>query len=475
MKNRLLQDISITSFQLIINQFCGLIIFYVLSVHFSKENFGEINWALAVLLTIFSVLSFGIDQVAIKKIASGSDAKQILSIYLLHVLLAGALFYGLLLTGYFFLNKNFHQYYLLLFLGIGKLMIFFSTPFKQLANGVEKFRSLLYMSVCSNIIRSLALLVFAILYPLNLHIVIIIFIAGDITELLLCVLVTKYIMKIPVVIHWYTKAYFDLIKESLHLAGVAVFTSAIARFDWILLGLLASKIILAEYSFAYKAFEVATLPLLAIAPILIPKFTKMFHAESLQNPEKEKDLFVLVRIEMIIACLIALVINIVWIPTIDFITHGKYGAVNHYTILILSACMPLLYLNNFLWTVLFAKGYFKRIFTIIAITFIINIAGDIVLILYFKAAGAALAYLLALLIQFILYWKKMEMKNIESLWQSILLVPTITIISGLISELLFHNPEIVLLAALSIFIVTLILTKQLRQSDQKAFIRITGL
>src|ERR1700749_654186 len=147
MKNRFVRDISINSFQLIINQFCGLVIFYVLSVHLSKENFGALNWALAVLLTAFSILSFGIDQVSIKKIASGSDPKQILSIYLFHVLFAGLLFYGILLTGYVFLHIHLSQYYLLLFLGIGKLMIFFSTPFKQLANGLEKFRALLYMSV----------------------------------------------------------------------------------------------------------------------------------------------------------------------------------------------------------------------------------------------------------------------------------------------------------------------------------------
>ncbi len=475
MKNRFVRDISINSFQLIINQSCGLIIFYVLSVHLTKENFGALNWALAVLLTAFSILSFGIDQVSIKKIASGNDARQVLSIYIFHVLLAGILFYGMLLTGYYFLHNHLPQYYLLLFLGIGKLMIFFSTPFKQLANGLEKFRSLLYMSICSNIIRSIALLIFSIIYPVSFYTVIIIFIAGDIAELLLCLIVTKYIIKIPITIQWNKETYIDLVKESMHLGGVAVFTSTIARFDWIVLGLLASNIILAEYSFAYKAFEMATIPLLAIAPILMPRFTKMFQSESNENASKEKDLAVLIRIEIIVACLIALIINIIWVPVIDFITHGKYGTVNRYIILILSCCMPLLYFNNFLWTILFAKGRFKEIFHIIAITFIINITADIILIILFKATGAAFAYLLALLTQFILYWKKTDLKDAGKLWQTLFIIPAIAVASAILSLFFFHDTALVLIGSLLVFIAILLVSKQAQKSDWQVFRRITGL
>ena len=104
-----------------------------------------------------------------------------------------------------------------------------------------------------------------------------------------------------------------------------------------------------------------------------------------QRKEKLNDLFVLLRFEMIIASLVALVLNILWVPVIDFITHGKYGAVNRYTILILSACMPFLYVNNFLWTINFAKGHLKMIFYIFFITFLVNVIGDIILIPFFRA------------------------------------------------------------------------------------------
>ena len=97
MRRKFIHDISANSLQAIINQLCGVAIFYVLSVFFSKNDFGEINWSLAVLLTAFGILSFGIDQVAVKKIAAGANPQFILSIYVTHVLLAGSLFYVLLL------------------------------------------------------------------------------------------------------------------------------------------------------------------------------------------------------------------------------------------------------------------------------------------------------------------------------------------------------------------------------------------
>lgn len=68
---------------------------------FSKNDFGEINWTLAVLLTSFSILSLGIDQVTVKKIAEGINPQKMLSLYFLHILLAGSLFYSTLLIVHF--------------------------------------------------------------------------------------------------------------------------------------------------------------------------------------------------------------------------------------------------------------------------------------------------------------------------------------------------------------------------------------
>src|ERR1700737_2316289 len=163
MKKKFIRDISASSSQMIINQVSGLIAFYIISSYLDKNSFGEMNWALAVLLTAFNILSCGIDNVSIRKIASGTDAKSLLSVYLWHVLFSGILFYGLLFASQLIFPGFLRQYHLLLLFGISRLLIFFSTPFKQVATGMEKFRLVMIMSICSTVIRAAGLLVLALL------------------------------------------------------------------------------------------------------------------------------------------------------------------------------------------------------------------------------------------------------------------------------------------------------------------------
>jgi O-antigen/teichoic acid export membrane protein len=476
MKRKFLHDISLNTLQVIIVQSCGLIIFYLLSTRLSKNEFGEINWALAVLLTAFGVLAFGVDQIAIRRIASGTNPAQLLSTYMIHVLFAGCLFYFILWMSAVIFPSFFHQHRLLLLLGIGKLMIFFSTPFKQLATGLEKFRPLLLMAVTSNLLRGLALIVFDSLNQLDVHVIVTVFIASDLAELLVCLFIMQRILKIPLKLNWNKSEYRGLIKEALPQFGVAIFTSALSRLDWIFLGILASNVILADYSFAYKVFEVATLPMLVIAPVLIPRFTKLFHSEADKVSEaKTDDLFVLLRLEVIIASFVALVLNILWVPMIDLLTNNKYGSVNQTTILLLSASMPFLYFNNFLWTVNFAKGRSKMIFYVFFISFLFNLAGDIGLIPFFNAEGAAIAYLVAIIAQSFVYLKKTDLPGLQKNSLRLLLCPLAAIVSGILTTKFISVLWISMLVAPTFYILLLYLTKQIKFTDWPAFKRVTHL
>ncbi|MGH2564861.1 MAG: lipopolysaccharide biosynthesis protein, partial [Ginsengibacter sp.] len=231
----------------------------------------------------------------------------------------------------------------------------------------------------------------------------------------------------------------------------------------------------AEYSFAFKVFEVATLPLLVVAPILIPRFTKLFHSPEIPDTHKVNDLFVLLRFEIIIASLVALMLNILWVPVIDFITHGKYGMVNSYTILILSACMPFLYINNFLWTFHFVKGRLKMIFYIFFITFLVNIIGDIILIPFFGGEGAAVAYLSAIIIQFILFWQKTVFPEITKNAAKLLICPVTAFASGALSIFLFSNLWLIAIFSLFFFFSCLILMRIVRLQDLTILRRVTGI
>lgn len=463
MKNNLLKNLSANTIQLVINQSLGLVIFYILSSGLDKNSFGQLNLALAILLVAFNFLSLGIDQVAIRKIASGHPAHLVLSLFLFHVVITGILFYGTLLIGSIFINLQNGLYPLLFLIGLGKLMIFFSTPFKQSASGLEHFRTLAFMLIISNAVRCVALVVLILLHILSMQTTIITFITGDILELTMCIYLFKRFTGVPISIKYNKIAYVALLREALPQMGVTLITSAMARFDWIFIGFMVSALKLAEYSFAYKVFEMSTLPLLALAPILLPWFTRLFK----QDIPDITNLKLLCKAEMITAALTILLLNILWVPVIDTVTAGKYGAVNSNTIFILSLCIPFMYLNNFLWTINFAMGRTKMILSGFIITLLVNVGLDIVLIPLLKNEGAALAFLAAGITQAIFYLLKSEIPGFNGILLNLLVCVICAVVSGVAAKAYFANYYVSACFAVFIFFALLLLTIQIRLADIK--------
>jgi O-antigen/teichoic acid export membrane protein len=477
MKNKFVRDISASTLQVVINQIAGIVIFYITSRFLDKNSFGELNWSAAVLATLFSILGSGIDQIVVHKVASKKNTESLLKIYLVHVFLTGSAFFiGLLITR--IISPSFYNIHsLLILLSISQLLNFFSLPFKQIATGEEKFKLLFYMSTCANIIKSLGLILLMQFENVQILHVIFLYIFSTAVELTVCFLFRKNLASGTLSGKWNKFHYYDLIKESFPQLGSVIFNSAVARFDWILLGLLSSSIAIAEYSFAYKVFELCTLPLLILAPLLLPRLTRYFSITEEIPEGKIKDLYTLIRVEMIIASLIIMLLNVAWMPFIDWITHGKYGAVNIVNILILSACIPFLFLNNFMWTINFAQGKLKSIFTIIGITFLINILGDLLLIPYYSGRGAALAYFVAIVTQTIIYLSKTRIDSMSLRKASYPLIycMTIALVSGLTSRFFFHEVFIQMIFSVVLFLILLLSTKQVRPSDMTIFKRILGI
>ncbi|TFF38205.1 oligosaccharide flippase family protein [Mucilaginibacter psychrotolerans] len=463
MKSKLFQNLSANTLQLAINQLAGLAIFYLLSTGLDKSGFGMLNLALAILMMAFNLLSFGIDQVSIRKIASGEDTGEVVSLYLSHVVLTGLLFYGLLLLAYWLSAANTGFFLLLLLVGAGKLMIYFSTPFKQAASGLERFSLLAGMLLVSNLVRCVALTVLAILHLISLHNAAIIFIAGDLLELIITVIVFNRSTRLPFRLIWHKQKYTALLREALPQTGVNLLTSAMARFDWVFIGLMASAVKLAEYSFAYKVFEMSTLPLLAIAPLLIPRFTKMFKHDAVDTTAL-KNLF---RAEMVIAAFTGLVLNVLWSPLIDAVTGGKYGAVNSLTFFILTLCIPFLYLNNFLWTIFFAKGEMKLILKGFIITFTVNAVLDVGLIPLFGNPGAAFGFLAASVAQAIFYLVHNRIAPLNAVWRNLIICMACALLSGFAVSQFGFNCWLSLIVAALFYVLLLFLTRQLKAGDAK--------
>lgn len=476
MKKKFTSDISANTIQVIINQVSGLFIFYFCSKFLDKKTFGEINWSIALLITIFNILGSGIDQITVRKVAAGHSAISLMRLYLLHVFFTGLVFYLFLLLGAVFFHDFFQTHPLLIALGISQFFLFLSMPFKQIATGREQFKTLLYMSICSNVIKAIGVPVLVMTNNLSIKLVVVIFIAGSTLELALCAYLSKGLLKSSLATPFDRKNYRELIRESLPQLGSIIFNSAVARFDWILLGFISTVVILAEYSFAYRVFELSTLPLLVLGPLLLPRFTRLFH----NNAEADLlggngELWVLVRLELAISCFIALLLNVMWEPLIDNITGGKYGHVNVLNIFILSGCMPLLYVTNFLWTINFAKGHLKQVFIIISITFLVNAGGDVLLIPFFQGVGAAVAFLAAIVVQLILYMIRTRVGHIHKIWQALALCGGSALLSGWLAKH-FVSPVLLRTGVASLFYFLLLLSVgQLRIADWRTLKLTVGL
>ncbi len=466
MTRKLLKDVSASTIQVIVNQLLGLAVFLLISFYLSKDAYGELNWSIAVMAFITTVLGLRLEQIVVKKSAAVQDASGIMTLFMIHVLLSGAGFYLLLFILSFIFPTFFTAHNMLLLLALSQLFIFFSSPFKQTANGKERFDYLAIMSSTSNLIRSIALFFIIAFYHLSIQWVLIIFITSSFFELVVSFFFVTRLMKIPLSAKISFGDYKIFLKESLPQIGAAVLMAGISRLDWILLGFFSTASLTAEYSFAYRVYELSPFPLLVIAPVLISRLARYFTNHSEQSLlQKKKELSLLIRTEMIAATLIPLVLNIIWTPVIDSLTGNKYGAVNQWTFFILSICIPFQYINNIIWSAHFTQNRLKLIFRITLITFCIILTGDLLLIPLYNVKGAALVYLSAVIIEYINYMRSSELSKIRETWQSLFICLTAAGCSGFAAFYFLDDILWRLVFALSLFFILLLATRQLRTND----------
>ena len=466
MKRAFLKDISSSAIQVILNQGLGLLIFIITSRYLTKAVYGEFNWSLAILSFVTTILSLRLEQIIVRKVAAGDDPSKMLSLFAGHTLFFGLFFYIVLLLASMLFPSFFQQHDLLLLLAISQLLSFFSSPFKQLANGKEFFNLLAVMSLVSNLVRSAGLLWVVVFSDLTIQQVLIIYIFAALAELLVSFYIVQYRLKISVSSRWSLKDYFSLLNESLPQIGSVFLNACVARFDWILLGILSTTLITAEYSFAYKVFELCPFPMLILAPILLSRFSRYFsiHDEaSLSAKKRELGLFI--RYLMITATVLPLVLNVAWVPLMDALTANKYGAVNKTTFFLLSLCIPFQYMINLLWTIQFAQNQLQRIFRITAITSAVIITGDLLMIPLLNAKGAAIVYLLATAIEYIIYLRCSVLLKISESWQAMIICIGIALISGFSVEYIDGSLILKLLVAVIIYSILLLITKQVKRND----------
>lgn len=466
MNKKLIKDISASTTQVILNQLLGMLIFIITSRYLAKSVYGELNWSLAILTFVTTLLSLRLEQIVVRKVASGDDPSKMLTIFSAHIFFCGIVFYCLLIAGSFVFPSFFQRHNLLLILAISQLLSFFSLPYKQLVTGKELFSWLAAMSSVSNIVRSVLLAGIVIFSTLSIRQVLAIYIISSFAELLAGIYLVQKRMGIKISIRYTIQDYYALIKESLPQIWVVFLNACIARIDWILLGIFSTQVVTAEYSFAYKLFELSPLPLLIIAPILLTRFSRYFGSHTQNNlTEKKHELSFLIRVEMILATFLPLVLNIVWVPLIDGLTQNKYGAVNKTTFLLLSFCIPFQYLINLFWTIHFSLNNLALILRITSVTCIIIVAGDLLMIPLMNARGAALVYLAAMIVEFLFYVKYSFFADSQKSLLTLTLCVSVALLSGFSVDKMEVSLLVKLFLSVTIYFMLLILTRQVKKGD----------
>ncbi|MEI8278325.1 MAG: oligosaccharide flippase family protein [Bacteroidota bacterium] len=402
MKNKTLINFFSSGIQAIAVQVLGVVFFYIISLYLSKNDFGLISWANAVSIFATTVLSFGLEQIVVRRVASSSSSDWAAAAYLWHALIGSTITLLLLFCMYNFMSEPSSAIKYLLWFFIAQSVIYIGVPLKQYLNAKEIFTPYAIIAFFSNVCKVGLVLMLVYIQRLTINNVayILIICAGIEFVSLIIYIINKtdfhFLVKIT--------AYKKLLKEAAPQYLSVLFDSSLSRMDWILLGVLSTKAITADYSFAYRAYEIARLPLLVIAPLIMPKFARLLSSRNGLDTDKQSQISSFFTIEMFLSIIITLVLNILWSPFIDHVTNGKYGFSNSIEFMILSLCIPLQFFMNLLWTLCFTSRMYKPISIITVVSAIGNIFMNLILIPLYKGEGAALAYFFTTLFQLIGYY-----------------------------------------------------------------------
>jgi len=468
-KGKLIKDISASGLQTLLNQLISLVIFYFTSRYLSKDDFGHLNWATALGATIIGIGSLGLDLIVVKRIAASQNTLIAAGVHLFHTLFGGlAMLLIIAILSFIFPQINLYQH-LFLFVFINLVVANIANSFKLFINGHESYHQLAIVSITSNLLKLAGIVFLFFLDQFSLTQILMVYMFASFCELILA---RKYANK-----HFTEnikplldlKEYQYLVKESLPQFAVVLFDSALARIDWILLGIIGTALATAEYSFAYKIFELSRLPILIVAPILLTRFSKIFNQSHQLHDKQVNEINLFLKFGLFICLLMPIALVVAWSPLIDGFTNNKYGAVNEINFMILAACIPLHFLINFLWTLGFVQSQTKQIMWITIATSVINILMNVILIPFYASLGAALSFFISTSIQLLLYLKFINFKQIHLSGTGVFLLICFAIISICLSKMISVHYLLQGIIAIVLYITLCLLT---RQTKYKAIIAV---
>ncbi len=462
MKNNLLKKIFSSGLQAVSVQILGVLFFFVVSFYLPESEFGIISWSNAVSILLTTLLSFGIDQVAVRRIAASERSDWAAAAYLFHTFVGSVLAFLVLLVIVSIWGNNENTLHFLPWFFVAQAIIYIGTPLKQFLNAKQKFAPYGVIAIVSNVCK-ISLAYWGIHKQLlSVELVYVILIICAVIEL---VGLMVYVLKrtsFSFKFKWI--AYRKLIKESTPQYIAMIFDTSLSRIDWILLGIISTNAVTGIYAFAYRAYELSRLPITVIAPIILNIFSRMLVSGQKPDEEKQNVIRQLFTVVMFLAMLMPLVLNVIWGPVLDWLYHGKYGSVNATEFLLLSICIPFQFTINLLWTLTFASKKYNKVTTITIITAVSNLALNLILIPFYGGLGAAIAYLLTNVVQMLGYYVVVHNKIIKFPLRSLVFFLLLGLGAYYLSTFITDQPIYQIVAAVVLYVGIALLTKMVKKS-----------
>lgn len=419
MKNSLFSKIFSSGLQAIAVQVLGGVFFILILLFLSKEESGAIAWANSVALVIVMALSFGMDQVVVRRIAASDRSDWAAPAYFFHLLVLNSITLLLLSLAVWLLgDKTMSGFRILPWMFLVQGLLFTAGPLKFYFNAKQQFKPYAIIATISNLIKLIIGIWLIKTHAFTSWTAMLVLIACAIFELVALLSYVIFTSQFSFKVRW--AAYTKLVKESLPQYIAVLFDSSLARADMILIGIICTNVVTAEYGLAYRAYEIAKLPLTVISPILLARFARLFVLNTKAEKATVSSIKHLIAVEGYFSMLIPLVLNLLWAPVLDQLFDKKFGSVNATEFMLLSICIPIHFYINILWTLAFSSRKYKQVSAIIGFTAIANILLNLALIPLFSGIGAAIAFVITCIAQLIGYHRLVK-RNIAD-------VPIISII-----------------------------------------------
>ncbi len=391
---RIKQLVSGAGMQTIVPQLLGMVLFVALSQWLPKDTFGLMGWYTATSYVLVVLTSFGLEQIVYRRIAAGSGSGDwAAKAFWVHNLVV-SLVLLVVLTGVAVLLPTAKTSLLPVFFATQALLSL-ATPFRLLLNARLQFKPYAIATILGNGVKLLGAFGLYQSGKLTLFSAGLIMLGGNLVEYLLAWRAFRKASRQV----FRPKAYRLLLKEAIPQYLAVVFDVLLSRVDWILVGVLATTTALADYSFAYRAYEVERLPVTLMSSLLLPIVVRNQTSER-TLPEVQASYRNLLLLVPLVMSGVSWLVVLFWKPVVGGLLKSDFGNSSYVLVGILNLSLVFQFAINQLWIQAFAARKYVLITRITLFTAVLNLLCNLVLIPRFDASGAAWSIVISTTFQF---------------------------------------------------------------------------